>query len=63
MRAPFRESPEWGWDNTDPHIPDSAPVIYVELDETEDEGLVDAKGEPLYTEAPPFGFCSQRQAS
>jgi hypothetical protein len=62
MRAPFRESPDWGWDDTDPHLPDIAPVITVMVDEGEDDGgLVDVHGEPLFTEeAPPFGFCSQR---
>jgi hypothetical protein len=63
MRAPFRESPDWGWDDTPPTAPDVAPYLTITLeDDVEDtEGLVDSKGDPLYTEAPPFGFCSQRQ--
>jgi hypothetical protein len=61
MRAPFRESPDWGWDDTAPTAPDVAPFLWVELDESEDDtGLVDVHGDPLYTEAEPFGFCSQR---
>jgi hypothetical protein len=62
LRAPFRMNPDWGWDDTDPHVPDTPAFLWVELDESEDlEGLVDSKGEPLFTEAPPFGFCSQQQ--
>src|SRR5688572_25888512 len=63
MRAPFWLNPEWGWDDFDPHVPDTAPMVLVfEEDPADDEGLVDVNGEPLFTEAPPFGFCSQRDA-
>lgn len=53
------------WDPDDdyiePPVPDYSGLIVVVLDEdVDDEGLVDHRGDPLYTEAPPFGFCSQR---
>jgi hypothetical protein len=64
MRAPFRESPDWGdWDDVDPHVPDTAPLVSVWMPEADEpyDGLVDVNGDPLYVEdETPFGFCSQR---
>lgn len=56
-------SPEWTvWAEVDEHVPDVAPVLVVFVEDAGEDGwLVDVKGDPLFTEDPPFGFCSQKE--
>ena len=62
MRFRHSSDEDW-WDFDDPPVPDYSGLICVELpvEEAAWDGLVDPRGEPLFTEAPPFGFCSQRR--
>lgn len=56
MRAPFRESPEWG-DPEDFGAP-CPPELTVWVDDDDRDVLVDADGCPLRPRMP-FGFCRQ----
>jgi hypothetical protein len=51
---------DWDDDYEDPPNVDPGLTVWLPLEEPWD-GLVDARGEPLFTDDPPFGFCSQKE--
>jgi hypothetical protein len=62
MRFRHRSDDDWWDDYTDDPVVDYSGLLVVTVADDEPwDGLVDVRGEPLFTEAPPFGFCSQRE--